>query len=194
MYDKLKTYIILFVAVAIIIKSAMLAGFFKPTSYKGGGIYIKIPKGWELIQEETGEFPSQDSTEPVFRMVMEPPERVGPLTEPAARIEITTKKLSQATWIEDEWDGMLDNVKRSFGRYIDQGEFFIDNQLVKWVFYLDKRASRLRMELYAITDGSLFVKLEYSGHYSQLYGDKFKEYRDDFEWAKGTFKFVFGLF
>ena len=183
-YEHFEKILLYFIAGVIILYSLLHGGYLKSDISSGRGFSLKFPPGWVID--------SVNSSKPSFTRHEEEPETIVyhslenyPKTQiPLAIISVYSIKLTEATWIQDEFPTILDELKGQGYKIIDRGEIRLDNLISEWVLYEDPQAPRLNLDFYAVDDTNMFYKLQYSTH-----PDAFKLYREAFEATRASFKF-----
>lgn len=183
MYDRIKSLIIYVVLATVIIKSLMMTGIFRSTTFNGDGFKVSIPSGWEMSKERSREKKYEETKITTFVTQEKDSDDI-----PQAVITLLSKKLEQAIWIEDEFPNIVQAIRVKY-KVIDKGEIKLDNQLTKWVFYEDKKNNLLNLDFYLVTEASKFYKIQFSA-----FKEHFKKHRPAFEELRESFKLDFSLF
>jgi hypothetical protein len=181
--DNLFKKVLYLVAIVLAIKFVILGGAFKSDKHSGRGYTIKFPSGWTQNKDVSTNNSILASSETPEVIMYSTPELNEKRMKPAAQMGITTFKLSQATWAEDEFPYILGMLIQSGMTIKDKGQIKIDDRVNYWVLYFDK-TNMLHWEFYYIDDSNIFFKLEYI-----CFPESFSKYRPDFEAAKDTLKY-----
>jgi len=183
--DKIVRYLVIFVVAVALIKVTSESGIFASSTHKGKGYLVIIPEGWKKVKQKKGAV--LDKT---VEILMIAPETIDTDNRrPDVFISIYSVKLSTPMWIEDEFPNILKELIDEGFKIMDKGEIKIDDVISKWVVYHDKKIPALNLELYLVTDSSMFYKMWYSAGPEQ-----FNVFRSDFEKFKDSFKFRFSMY
>lgn len=170
-------------AIILAIKFVFVGGLFKGDGYDGRGYTIKFPPGWVLSKQKSTKNNILDSAETPEIVTYQTPEINSRTQQPEASMAVTTFKLRQATWIEDEFPYIISSLEQARMHILDKGQIKIDERITQWALYQDKY-SMLHLEFYFVDDANIFYKIAFVAH-----PNSFKVYRPAFEAAKDTFKF-----
>lgn len=182
--EKLMNALMMFVLGVLAVKFILFGGFFKSTVHKGNGYSMIPPLGWEEIKEKRGVravLESADKPEVVTFITTERDLITG---VPEASLSILTVKLSQPTWMEDEFPSLLEALAKAGNQIKDHGQIKIDTMISWWVFYEEPGTSLLNLEFYMVDDVNKLYKIQFT---ADSYG--FGKHRPAFETAKDSIRF-----
>lgn len=182
--EKLMNALMMFVLGVLAVKFIFFGGFFKSTVHKGNGYSMIPPPGWEEIKEKRGVRPVLASADKPEVVTFITPERDLITGVPEASLSILTVKLSQPTWMEDEFPSLLEALAKAGNQIKDHGQIKIDTMISWWVFYEEPKTSLLSLEFYMVNDINRLYKIQFSTD-----PDGFGKYRQAFEAAKDSIRF-----
>ncbi len=182
-YEKLKQIIIFSLLFLFIIVSGKKTGLFEPKYINGNGYKMDFPVGWVKNKEFSKRYRDEEDLYETEVFTYETPERNPKTGEPEATLEVYSKKLPSAAWLEDEWGDIIHSIRRARFKILDKGEIKIDGEIFKWAIFHDRKRTVLIIEFYHITEGNMFYKIRY-------YADPraFPRHRPAFEAAKESFR------
>jgi len=181
---KISRALVIFIGLVIFVKYLSGTGLFEPKNHRGHGYSVSIPQGWKKVKKQKGVVYPKG-----VEVVLFVPKGTDVKTEePDTYISVFTKKLETPAWIEDEFPGILESIKREGNRVMDKGEIKLDDVISQWVVYYSQKHDALFLEFYIVTDANVFYKMQYSAP-----SEVFNKLRPSFEELKESFKFRFSL-
>lgn len=186
--EKIKQILVYFIFGVLTIKALMLGGLFKSDIHKGTSYTIRYPIGWIKEKEETPTGSFLRSTEKPEIVTFSTPQKDLLADLPEASLTVLTTKLSQPTWIEDEFPEIVGLLKSYGYRVLDRGDIKINEQVWKWVLYMDAKQTTMNLEFYFVNDKNILFKMQY-----RATPEHFKKHRPAFEAAKDSFTFATSL-
>ncbi len=191
MYDLMQKRFFWMIGILIFLKLGAGLSIFQSRVYKEKGYEVVVPKGWMHSKKLSAEFKTEGSVYEtrLATFVLEKQKKL-PEDELDAKLQIYSRKLESAMWIEDEMPEIIAYLKRAGMKVIDKGELKIGggNDIAQWVFFQNRAARQLIIEFYVITDLNMFYKLQYTSK-DRL----FNKYRPDFERFKNSFTIRYSL-
>ena len=191
MYDLMQKRFFWMIGILIFLKLGSGLSIFQSPVYKERGYQVTIPEGWTHSKKLSEEFKTEGSVYEtrVATFVLEKQKKL-PEDELDAKLQIYSRKLESAMWMEDEMPEIISYLRKVGMRIIDKGELKIggSDDIAQWVFFHNKATRQLVIEFYLITQGNMFYKLQYTSK-DRL----FNKYRPDFERFKDSFTIRYSL-
>lgn len=182
--DKIIGALLKFCLVVLFLKFVAFGLWLKSPTHKGPGYSVLKPVGWEVIENATGVQPVFAATDKPDVVMFATPAKIFGTEIPEANIAVLVVKMTNPTWMEDEFPTLLDALHKAEYRVLDHGQIKIDQEVFYWILYKDLTGSLVNLEFYYVNDLNKLYKIQY-----QATPDAFNTYRPVFEATKDTFRF-----